>query len=356
VSDFESIIDQKQPIGILTTLLSSENIPHALLFTGIEGVGKLNAAITFAMACNCTGLDSGQLSEYETHSSGAILQGQKQLAPGIPCGCCRSCKKIQSDSHPDILSIRPTGSFIKIDQIRALYQTLTMKPYEAKYRVVIMSDAQRMNSAASNAFLKILEEPPDRTVLILIAEKKSDLLQTVVSRCQHIRFNPISRKTLSAMLAEKEGKHPEDAFVLATMSKGSVSKALFMSRTDWIGHRNWLIKAIGLDKHEFGESKPTGLLFSISSQLSVNRDALEDTLETIKSWLRDLIIFKYQPEKIIHKDIANKVENVSKKFTIPSLLHKIEAVQSAQLMIQRPNANVKLSLDILMQKLTKAVN
>ena len=85
-------------------------------------------------------------------------------------------------------------------------------------------------------------------------------------------------------------------------------------------------------------------------------DALEDHLETIKSWLRDLIKFKYQPEKIIHQDIANKVENVSKKFTITSLLHKIEAVQSAQLMIQRPNANVKLSLDILLQKLTEAVN
>ena len=356
MSGFESIIDQKQPIGILTTLLNSKKIPHALLFTGIEGVGKHNAAITFAMACNCASLDSGQLSEHDKDVSSALHHGQKQPVVVIPCGDCRSCKKIQADRHPDILFIRPTNSFIKIDQIRKLYQTLLLKPYEATYRVVIISDAQRMNSAASNAFLKILEEPPDRTVLILTATKKSDLLQTIVSRCQRIRFRPLSKEAITAELFKMEDTNEDDASVLASMSKGSLSKALSMSRTDWMSRRNWLIKAVGLDQPDAIGSKQAGLLFSISTQLLQHKDTLEDYLEIITSWLRDLIIFKYEPKKIIHKDCINKIENVSKTFSIQSLLHKMEAVQSVQFLIQRSNVNVKLALDTLMYKLTETTN
>jgi DNA polymerase-3 subunit delta' len=158
------------------------------------------------------------------------------------------------------------------------------------------------------------------------------------------------------MLAEKEGKRMEEAFVLASMANGSLSKALSMSRTDWIDRRDRLIKAIGLDPCESMVVKPTGLLFSVSAQLSENKDSLEDGLEMIRSWLRDLIIFPYHPEKIIHQDRENKIKNVSKKFTVNSLLHKIEAVQSAQLAIQRSNSNVKLALDLLMLKLAETVN
>ena len=82
---------------------------------------------------------------------------------------------------------------IKIDQIRELCQVLTMKPYEARVRVVIIADAHTLNPAAGNALLKMLEEPPARTVLILTAPQTGDLLPTIVSRCQHIRFKPIAR-------------------------------------------------------------------------------------------------------------------------------------------------------------------
>ena len=159
------------------------------------------------------------------------------------------------------------------------------------------------------------------------------------------------------MLAEKESKSPEVALILAEMAKGSFTKALAMSRADWMNRRNWLIKAIGLDQHETPPKRdslrPAGILFSVSAQLLKNRDLLDDYLEMIKSWLRDLIIFKYQPEKIIHQDLADNIKNVSKKFTIKSLLHKIEAVESTQLAIGRSHTNVKLTLDLLMLKLTK---
>jgi DNA polymerase-3 subunit delta' len=228
-----------------------------------------------------------------------------------------------------------------------------MKPYEGRYRVVILTDAHCMNLSASNAFLKILEEPPEHTVFILITNKISNLLQTVTSRCQHIQFKPISRSRLATMVSQKENKEMDEAIILAAMAKGSLSKALSMNRSDWIGRRNWLISALGLDMSESKPSKSMRFIFSISAQLLKNRDILDDSLETITSWLRDLIVYKYQPEKVIHKDLIDIIKNVSKKFTIKSLLNKIKEVQSTQLAMQRPNANMKLALDLLILKLAQ---
>jgi len=143
VHGFESILDQKQPIHILTTFLHKRAIPHALLFTGIEGVGKRTTAMVFAMACNCIG----------------NITGKKELSTDIPaqqspCGLCNTCRRIESNNHPDVLLIKPIRAVIRIAQIRSLCQTLALKPYEARTRVVIISDAQTMNPEAGNALLK----------------------------------------------------------------------------------------------------------------------------------------------------------------------------------------------------------
>lgn len=337
---FGSIIDQEQPIQILTTFIKKGTIPHALLFTGIEGVGKLAAAMTFAMACNC--ITQMQNEKKAQNESG-------------PCDQCRSCKKINSGNHPDIIHIKPSGHFIKIAQIRSLCQTLAMKPYEARLRVVIISDAQAMNPEAGNALLKVLEEPPDHTILILITMQRSDLLPTIVSRCRHIRFSPISQKILEALLVQEKGVDPDEAIIIAAMANGSFTKAVSMSQTNWINKRNWLIKAIGLDQPESLSSKPLALILAFSERLSKNREILLDSLEIIKSWLRDLVIYKYYPEKIINKDLADKIQYASQKVTVKSLLLQTEAIQSAQKNIQS-NANLRLTLDVMATRLARLSN
>ena len=167
---FESVIDQQKPIGILRALLEQSSVAHALLFTGIDGVGKQKTARMFAMAVNC------ELYRGDTTSQISV--------DSVPCGQCVSCRKITSGNHPDVLHIQPQGNLIRIDQIRALGRTLAMKPYEARYRVVMISDGHRMNPESANALLKMLEEPPEQTLLVLTASETADLLPTVVSRCQ----------------------------------------------------------------------------------------------------------------------------------------------------------------------------
>lgn len=345
---FESIVDQDRPKQILTTFLEKGTIPHALLFTGIEGVGKQTAAMAFAMACNCKGKDPGRFEQ-----DNAAYSDRDEYRSSIePCCNCRPCRKIQSGNHPDIIHIKPSGDYIRIAQIRTLIETLALKPYEARRRVVIISKAQTMNPAAGNALLKMLEEPPDRTILILIAEQTADLLPTIVSRCQHIRFNPISRNSLAALLAAQNGVDDEKALLIAGMANGSLTQAQTMHRTDWIQWRNWLIQASGLDQPASLFSRPAGLLLAFAEKLSDNKASLFEALEVMKSWLRDLIVSQYSPDKVINADLTESIQQTSKKCSVNSLLYKISVIQTAQRDLEA-NANVRLTIELMMMRMAR---
>ena len=344
---FESIIGQDRPVSILTTFLQKGTVPHALLFTGIEGVGKHSTAVAFAMACNCTGHQSGNPPGWEDKPTVDRQSAKNRLQFSIPCTQCKSCRKIESDNHPDIIGIKPSGAFIKIDQIRALCQTIAMKPYEARMRVVLISDAQAMNPAAGNALLKVLEEPPDGTILILEATHTSDLLPTIVSRCRHIQFNPISKASIEAVLIRQYGLDPEHAMIISAMAGGSIARALQMYQKNWIASRNWIITEL-----ESLSTKSINRLLAFSEKLARNKDDLPETLEIMKSWLRDLIMGKIYPDKILHQDLLENVHRSAQKSSILSLLSKIETIQSTQNAIQT-GTNLRLAMETLVLKLSR---
>jgi DNA polymerase-3 subunit delta' len=343
VPGFESITDQIRPALILKTFLRKGAVPHALLFTGIEGVGKLTTAKIFAMACNCLGNSAVQPPE---NSGGTGLSDNFNISE--PCGVCRSCRKILSNSHPDIIHIKPSGNNIRISQIRDLCDTLSLKPYEAKIRVVILSDAQAMNTAAGNALLKILEEPPDNTMLILTATEKSDLIPTVSSRCQNIKFNPVPRKKIERMLTDSKGIDPVSAGIYAGMSDGSISKALALSSGRPLKKRDWIIGEL-----ESLSPKDIGRCLAFAERLSKERDDFLDYLETIKIWYRDIAVFRYYPEKIIFSDLSDKMKASCKKHSHQSLAAKFEEILKAGQAV-RANGNVRLTAEMLVLKLAQA--
>jgi DNA polymerase-3 subunit delta' len=347
VPGFESIIGQDRPKKILTAFLQKGIFPHALLFTGIEGVGKQSAAVAFAMACNCAANRSLFNPAGDDNRATDFPEAAARPTADLPCGACKPCRKIESNSHPDIIRIQPAGAFIKIDQIRSLCQTLAMKPYEASVRVVIISAAQAMNPAAGNALLKMLEEPPASTVLILLAAHISDLLPTIVSRCQQIRFYPISRKNLVSVLVREHGVNSKDAQIIAGMAGGSISRAVQMHRTNWINRRNWLIcesEAISIGS--------ANRLLAFGDQLSQDKESLPEALEVIKSWLRDLVVAKLNSKNIINHDLTAKLQQTSQKMTLSSLLSKFEAIQSTENAI-KAGTNIRLAMESMVLKLSR---
>ncbi|MFH1102600.1 MAG: DNA polymerase III subunit delta' [Pseudomonadota bacterium] len=345
----EALSEQQSAGRILGALFRNRAIPHALLFTGIEGVGKKAAAIRFAMACNC-----------RTQPDGGDNPRPISDLWSVPCGNCRSCQKIASKNHPDIIVIEPAGIWIKISQIRDLHHILALKPYEARLRVVIIADAQAMNPEAGNALLKMLEEPPDRTVLVLTAVEKGDLLPTIVSRCRHIRFHPIPPARITEILQRNHGLNEDEAAIAAAIANGSLSKALAAAqpaegKRRWIEYRNHLISGSGLDRVGSDPEKPFIQLMAFAEKLSENKKNLPDILELLKSFARDLLIFRYHPDRIINKDLTERIQYASQSKPVPSLMAQIETIQRAQRDIVA-NVNPRLALEAMIAKISKVNN
>jgi DNA polymerase-3 subunit delta' len=310
-------------------------------------VGKQAAAEALAMACNCQGAIPEFLAEDRSGQDPANSSGAIGALRGIACGKCKSCRKIATGNHPDIIHIKPTGAFIRIDQIRALLQTLAMKPYEAITRVAILSDAQAMNAAASNALLKILEEPPQRSMLVLIADQKSDLLPTIVSRCQHVGFNPIPKEKIAAWLENKHGLEQPAANIIAAMANGSLSNAEGMLKNNWLQHRKWV-----MDEMICLSLQPIGRLLALAEKLSTQEQRLAESLEIIKVWFRDLIVGQYDAVKIINRDVADKVDTASRQQNLTELLSKFDVVQKTQNRLA-VNTNLRMTMESLLIQLAQ---
>jgi DNA polymerase-3 subunit delta' len=192
----------------LRQCLAQGRFPHALLFVGPDGIGKRTFALALAQALLC-----------ETAPEGA-LEG---------CGRCPGCIQVKAGAHPDFMTVeRPEERHeLPISVIRGLTGDLSLKPARGRRKVAIVDDADALSEEAANAFLKTLEEPPPGSVLILIASSAESQLETVVSRCRVVRFEPLPEADLAALLLEQQAaSDPAEAARLAKLGEGSVARAL----------------------------------------------------------------------------------------------------------------------------------
>lgn len=322
---FESIVGQERAIRLLTRILENNRLAHALLFTGVDGIGRQTTARAMAMALNC-------LKPVGTSA----------------CGVCRSCKKVISGNHPDVIIVKPSGTFIKIDQVRSLRKTLRFAPLEGGRRVIIINDAQAMNLEASNAMLKILEEPPNDTYIILTASQTTDLLPTIVSRCQQIPFRPVPVADIAAALGARSGLDAETATAVAVLAKGSLGRALSADTEKWMDWRKDLLERVGLVS-----SESTHALFVFADTLARDKDRLQDALDVIIIWFRDILICRFHPEKILNRDCMEEIQRKSERLSVDDILEIIMAVFAAQRAIVK-NANRRLALEVMMMRMSSA--
>lgn len=339
MAGFESIIGQNRPVATIQALLRRETIPHAFLFTGTEGVGKFGTAVEFAKACNCR-------NRYPASGGTGQPPGRQETA-ALPCDACGACRKIQAGAHPDILRVEPAGTFIRIESIRSLQHSLSMRPYEAEVRVVIVTGAQHMTPSAANAFLKTLEEPPPGTVLILIAERVSEMMPTVVSRCRRIHFNPIPRRQLADLLAAEAGIRPELAHTAAAFSGGSYTRSQNLIGNGWFRLRDWVV-------NEFQQlpQMPAGRLLALADRLAADTQLLSDALDVLISWLRDLLIVRFYPAGVVHRDQQGGLCSQAVQIPVDGVMARIQAVRRAQVDL-RANANARLVAETLLLQLSR---
>jgi DNA polymerase-3 subunit delta' len=197
------VIGQDTAVSILLKTIRRGRISSSYLFAGESGIGKKFTAMNFAKALNCLKVTDSQRSSAPMSDS--------RLTPDTPlsidaCDECPSCRKIDAGIHPDVLLISPESGQIRIEEVRAVDEILSLKAFEGRTKVVVVDDAETMNQYAANAFLKTLEEPPSDSLIILVSSKPDRLPDTIQSRCSRINFTPLSHDACERVIKKVIGE------------------------------------------------------------------------------------------------------------------------------------------------------
>jgi DNA polymerase-3 subunit delta' len=256
---------------MLERALASGQTSHSYLFTGPEGVGKTTMALAFAQALLCP-----------------------RRAPGTtePCGVCVACRKVVSGNHPDLLVIEPLkeGSkekfWITIEQLREAERLVTLAPYEGERRVVIIPRMRRIQEKTVNTLLKTLEEPPPSVTLILIATEPSEVLPTILSRCQLVSFPPIAPEAIAQALRARWSASEADAARLAGLACGSLGWAVRAHQnSEAAKEREEALKQIASLA-----SRPVDERMRMAAALGPDNASARRTLDLWTIWWRDVTL------------------------------------------------------------------
>ncbi len=206
ISENWGLIGHEWAVTLLRGHLVNQRVRHAYLITGPRGVGRRTLALRMTQGLNCP----------------------HPTAPGIPCGACSTCQRIERMQHPDLLLLQAEGESgtLKVEQIRELQRGLSLTPYEAPYKVALLLDFEKANASAANALLKTLEEPPPKVILFLTALDGETLLPTITSRCELIRLRPLPYQVVAEGLQNRQGIPGEEARLLAHIANGCPGAAL----------------------------------------------------------------------------------------------------------------------------------
>jgi DNA polymerase-3 subunit delta' len=322
---FHDIYGHEKKIEIIQKALAQQRIGHAYLFSGIPAVGKKTLAREFVKALNC----------------------EKEDALHDSCGECSSCRKIKRGTHPDVFFVEADGQFVRIDAIREIQEQMKCKPLEARRRVFIIDDADKMNDQAANALLKILEEPSPSNILILVTSRPYSMPATIISRCQHMRFNPLHFDTVTKFLVDREVMAHQRALLLAGLSGGSIGRAMELNEDDIVIYRAELLKLLSITRRD----EPLSLI-NFASFLGQEKKEIKQGLNILNTIFRDALIFKEtrKNEMLVNQDNFSFISTQAVRLSGGQILQNIALVERAGDIIEQ-NVNKSLTLETMAFKL-----
>jgi DNA polymerase III subunit delta' len=289
--------------------LLSARLPHALLFSGAPGLGKIHFATYFAHARLC-------------HKPQA----------GAPCGVCKSCLLLRAGNHPDlrIVTAEAPGKQIKVDTIRALADYCALTAQYGRGQVLIIHPAEAMNIYAANSLLKLLEEPPAATTFMLISDQSAQLLPTVRSRCQRLEFGREDRTAARAWLQAQLGKNPADPDLLLELSEHAPLAALALAQK--LPQRQSLFESV----HELLQNRCDPLQ---TAALWVKMGSA-DSLLWLLSWTQDLARCSVGGGYVRNRDQRNVLEQWGARLNPARVFQLLEQEEEA-LRLLRSSANIR---------------
>jgi DNA polymerase-3 subunit delta' len=319
---FSELIGHSNQIETLRRALLNDRLHHAYLFLGPDGVGKRTLAMALAQAIHCSELQ------------------------GDYCGRCVNCASIIHGNHADVRFIGPLlgKKEIAIQQIRELERELRFRSFGGKQKIAIVDPVTLMNAAAQNALLKTLEEPPAKSLIILIAPNGGGLLPTVRSRCLRLSFAPLPCAEVAAFLQAKHRVKAEEAVFLAAMATGSIGVALSLDQEGLIEKRKTWTEMLGsLKPGDYQAAVVT------AEALAATRNGALEFFKWAESWYRDLLVYRVtrKSEELVNLDMLAQIEQQAAASKVENSLAAMAGIADAAAGIQR-NLNRRMVLEKLL--------
>lgn len=319
---WDKIIGHSQQIERLKRLIAEKFVPHALLFIGPAGIGKRLTAHVFAQAVLCDNRENQA------------------------CQVCPSCKAFNAHNHPDFYELVPEGASLKIDQIRLLQKEAAFTPRLNQGRVFIIDEAEKMTVQAQNSLLKILEEPPQQVMFILIASNRENLLETIFSRCQEIRFELVALDQVRTALIQV-GWPQEKAEIAAKISQGRIAAAFRFLEPNGLVLRQfaceWLTNLL--------EIPASRILDHAGKLLDLATEERSDFFYHMKWLLRDLLLSRFCNKSnylqlAVNIDQQAVMENLGRYLSEQQIERALSHFYTAEQALKR-NGNPRITFEFL---------
>jgi len=321
------LLGHEWAVEMLKQHITHDSVRHAYLFSGAPGLGRRTLALRLAQALNCP----------------------QPVAPGEPCGICKTCQQIERMQYPDLAVIQAEkeGGTLKVEQIRAIRQSLVLKPYQGSYRVALFLRFQEANANAANALLKTLEEAPAYVVLVLTADTPEQLLPTILSRCEVLRLRPLPVETVEDYLKE-HGADQSNAHLLAHISGGRPGYALrLMQDKDTLDFRARRLE----DLQKLLPSTRRGRFAYAEKLTDRKNEARESLRETLLLWLsfwRDVLLCRAGAQTpLANVDCTPGIEALAGRLSLAEARRLVAAAEAALDQLER-NVNPRLLVEVLL--------
>ncbi|WP_055447283.1 ATP-binding protein [Lacinutrix mariniflava] len=378
---FSEIIGQTHIKKHLTTSVDNGRIPHAQLFIGPEGSGTLPMAIAYAQYVLCSNSDGENSQEGNACNLKFKNFSHPDLHFAFPVTTNDKIKRHPVSNHfleewRDLLTKQPYGNLfdwykqlgvdnkqgqIGVDEAQDIIKSLALKSYEGGYKVMLIWMADKMNTAASNKLLKLIEEPPNKTVFILIAEEEEQIINTIRSRCQLLHFPPLAEIDIKNALIKNYSLNEAVAIKIAHQANGNYNKAcdLVYNDSEDTQFETWFIFWIRAAFKAKGNKAAIHDLIKWSEDIAkTGRETQKHFLNFCLDFFRQALLLNYNADALVYMEIKSekfKLENFAPFVHNNNILDISNELQDAIYHIER-NGNSKIILTDLSIKLTRLLH
>ena len=323
MTGFKDVVGRKDLVSYIQKAVTQKQISHAYILSGERGSGKKMFAQLFAMTLQC------------------------ERGGAEPCNECHSCRQALSGNHPDIIRVvHEKPNTISVEEVRVqINNDIMIRPYNGKYKIYIVPDADMMTVQAQNALLKTIEEPPEYAVIFLLTENAESLLPTILSRCVMLKIKNVKDALIKKYLMEQMQIPDYKADVCTAFAQGNMGRAIMLATSEHFNE----IKEETLQMMKYIKDMELPELLKALKSLSCYKVEVDDILDLISVWYRDVLLYKATKDinGVIFSDQMKYIKESANTSSYEGIETILKALEKAKTRL-KANVNFELVMELLL--------